>query len=363
MKIGSLEVYGVIYKIENMINKKVYIGQTINKKGVDGRYSGDLKKYTHNSHLKNAINKYGIDNFIIHKNIDYALTQDELNQKERYWIDFYKSTNCKYGYNKRDGGGEGLLNDETKDKISKTKQINRDCIINNLLTKVEDNIRCKQIVENHYIPNNCLVKIPVDVLFHDNGKLLLIMSYSYVNTNRIGISSFNLNDLIIGCGYKVDTHKGKSFEQFRDSLIYLKDNKYLNCDLDLNIVKPKDTINCILLNNKIQMATTYFEDINNIINLNIKEDKDKILKTYIYLLNFVNNIKSFINNNYITISNTLNISEESLSKYIKILKTNKLICAENIKYINTKMGKTQVGMFYARNENELKYYKNVVGIL
>lgn len=30
MKIGNIEVYGVIYKITNTINNKVYIGQTIN---------------------------------------------------------------------------------------------------------------------------------------------------------------------------------------------------------------------------------------------------------------------------------------------------------------------------------------------
>ena len=28
MLIGSLEVYGIIYKIENLVNGKIYIGQT-----------------------------------------------------------------------------------------------------------------------------------------------------------------------------------------------------------------------------------------------------------------------------------------------------------------------------------------------
>lgn len=38
MKIGNLNVYGVIYKITNKINDKVYIGQTID--GFKVRYDG-----------------------------------------------------------------------------------------------------------------------------------------------------------------------------------------------------------------------------------------------------------------------------------------------------------------------------------
>lgn len=38
MKLGKLEVYGVIYKITNTINNKVYIGQTTQNKGFDRRY-------------------------------------------------------------------------------------------------------------------------------------------------------------------------------------------------------------------------------------------------------------------------------------------------------------------------------------
>ena len=33
LNIGNIEVYGIIYKIQNKINQKVYIGQTIKKNG------------------------------------------------------------------------------------------------------------------------------------------------------------------------------------------------------------------------------------------------------------------------------------------------------------------------------------------
>lgn len=36
--IDGKEYYGIIYKIENTVNHHVYIGQTIDKEGFNGRY-------------------------------------------------------------------------------------------------------------------------------------------------------------------------------------------------------------------------------------------------------------------------------------------------------------------------------------
>ena len=116
MKIGNLEVYGVIYKITNKVNGKVYIGQTI--EGFKKRYKNNLKKYTHNNHLRNSIQKYGIDNFDICEVFDIAFTLDELNIKEKVWIDIYNSINSNYGYNKHTGGDNYKTTEETKKKIS-----------------------------------------------------------------------------------------------------------------------------------------------------------------------------------------------------------------------------------------------------
>ena len=86
-----------IYKITNIQNNKVYIGQTI--RPIEQRFHRHLNDAINNildTHFARAIRKY---DFIIEE-IDTAQTQDELNQKEQYWIKFYNSV--EEGYNETD---------------------------------------------------------------------------------------------------------------------------------------------------------------------------------------------------------------------------------------------------------------------
>ena len=89
-----------IYKITNIQNNKVYIGQTV--RPIEQRFKRHLTDALNNildTHFARAIRKYGKENFIIEQ-IDEAQTQDELNQKEQYWIKYYNSVN--EGYNETD---------------------------------------------------------------------------------------------------------------------------------------------------------------------------------------------------------------------------------------------------------------------
>ena len=89
-----------IYKIINIQNNKVYIGQTI--RPVEQRFQRHINDALNNildTHFARAIRKYGKDSFKV-EIIDTAQTQDELNQKEQYWIRQYDSVNK--GYNETD---------------------------------------------------------------------------------------------------------------------------------------------------------------------------------------------------------------------------------------------------------------------
>lgn len=89
-----------IYKVINIQNNKVYIGQTI--RPVEQRFQRHINDALNNildTHFARAIRKYGKDSFKV-EIIDVAQTQDELNQKEQYWIRQYDSVNK--GYNETD---------------------------------------------------------------------------------------------------------------------------------------------------------------------------------------------------------------------------------------------------------------------
>lgn len=92
------KVYGIIYKIRNKINNKIYIGQT--KHSFKERYKNNLRKNTHNIELKNDIEKYGIDNFEIDEFFDIAYSKEELDKLEQLYIKSYNLLDSRYGYNK-----------------------------------------------------------------------------------------------------------------------------------------------------------------------------------------------------------------------------------------------------------------------
>lgn len=98
-------MYGIIYKITNKINGHSYIGQTTySLKERWSKHINFAKHHPEQSGLYSAINKYGKENFEIEQ-IDIAETEDELNEKEVYWISYY-NTFYGEGYN-RDLGGKG----------------------------------------------------------------------------------------------------------------------------------------------------------------------------------------------------------------------------------------------------------------
>lgn len=98
---------GYIYKITNLINKKVYIGQT--QRTIQQRWSEHLKnglnkenKSSCNYHLYNAMRKYGIEHFIIEE-IEFC-DNEQLDTREMFWIKEYESFNPDIGYNETMGG-------------------------------------------------------------------------------------------------------------------------------------------------------------------------------------------------------------------------------------------------------------------
>ena len=100
---------GYIYKITNSVNDKVYIGQTIDT--LSNRFSKhkyEAINYPNNkSSLHAAMRKYGVDKFSI---VEIEQCDNEnLNEREKYWIEYFNSYNDKSrGYNNTIGGDGNL---------------------------------------------------------------------------------------------------------------------------------------------------------------------------------------------------------------------------------------------------------------
>ncbi len=109
---------GYIYKITNLINQKIYIGQTV--KTVQKRFTqhknNSNKEYFSQIVLYKAFNKYGIENFTCDEieEVENSLLDD----REKYWIEYYDS--YFNGYNSTLGGrATQLYNWDVDDIIEK----------------------------------------------------------------------------------------------------------------------------------------------------------------------------------------------------------------------------------------------------
>ena len=101
---------GFIYKIENQINHKLYIGKTLFT--IDRRWNQHKRnamddKFNHMP-LYHAMRKYGIDNFVI-SSLEEVSDISRLSEREQYWIKYFDTYNN--GYNATRGGDGSVLYD------------------------------------------------------------------------------------------------------------------------------------------------------------------------------------------------------------------------------------------------------------
>jgi GIY-YIG catalytic domain len=102
-------VYGHIYSAVCRNNSKGYIGQTTQdpkERWQQHRQDATARKQA-NGHTKRfhfALHEHGPNTFDF-RVIDVASSPKELNEKERYWVSYYKYHDPACGYNSTSGGG------------------------------------------------------------------------------------------------------------------------------------------------------------------------------------------------------------------------------------------------------------------
>lgn len=138
----------IIYKITNKQNGKIYIGQTIHSlENRWKRHQYDALNNIIDTHFARAIRYYGAENFST-EIIDTAKTQEELTEKEYYWIHKYKAV--QNGYNENEDGlkcGGNTYKNKTPEELAIIKEKIRNSKLggnNPQATKV----KCKNINTN-----------------------------------------------------------------------------------------------------------------------------------------------------------------------------------------------------------------------
>jgi len=173
-----------IYKITNLIDGKVYIGQTVNYNKRKKRHLSSLKNGNHhNEHLQRAFDKHGEDSFKIE--LIKKCNIEELDKLERYYIKELDACNHDKGYNMMYGGqryrnftkevrlkmseaGKGRkFTNEHKKKIGlahKGRKLSQEHISKISATKKKTKIHCGEKNPNALISDSVAKKIIMDLL-------------------------------------------------------------------------------------------------------------------------------------------------------------------------------------------------------
>lgn len=111
-----------IYKISNLQNGKVYIGQSVDINARWSNHRSELKRNKHgNLFLQRSWNKYGEQSFefsIIERD-----SQENLNERETYWCNFFKETLGKDKvYNLGHTGIKSTMSENQRHLISNSKK-------------------------------------------------------------------------------------------------------------------------------------------------------------------------------------------------------------------------------------------------
>ncbi len=127
-----MDVFGIIYKVTNKINGKVYIGQTtqsFKKRKYNHLYAAKTDKYSNKcrDYFHKALTKYGFENFVWCV-LEVCDSKHNLDLAEQWYIRYYKSFVgfiSSNGYNLTMGGNgnSGLIfSDEHRMKLSKSRK-------------------------------------------------------------------------------------------------------------------------------------------------------------------------------------------------------------------------------------------------
>lgn len=181
-------------------------------------------------------------------------------------------------------------------------------------------------------------------------KVIYILPYLDLMTNRLNICNFSIQDMIVNANYKMKTGKNSINNQFKTVLQELQLREIILTNTDFNTIKPKELISCTLnipFKKKDDDDTEFFtithDSFIKIINDDTNLDKITLLKIYFYInarlsrreesmddKHYMGGKSNSFYGTYSTICKDLKITDTVLTKYLKRLQELELVFYDNI---------------------------------
>jgi len=109
-----------IYTIKNLVNDKMYVGQTVQSNAKARWYSHQADaRAGKKSYLYDSMRKYEVKNFLW-EIIDQAKSVEELNELEAKWLAHYRTLGEVY--NNREAGNNKLHSEESIEKMREAQR-------------------------------------------------------------------------------------------------------------------------------------------------------------------------------------------------------------------------------------------------
>ena len=218
-----MEIISGIYKVTNLINNKIYIGQSINiYQRWQAHKSTSLNKNSkeYNIYFHNALRKYGIENFNFE--IIEQCVENDLDKREKYWIEYYNSYGRNFGYNESKGG------DGYNGRRYHVEQYDLD---GNFIKEWDS------VYEAAKNLNTSIINIRYCILYPDKQKSAAGFQWKRKNDPRV-ITKYSPNYYLEGLEngrkkkkikqYNKNNEYVQTFDSRKDAAYWLKENGYTN---------------------------------------------------------------------------------------------------------------------------------------
>lgn len=244
-----------IYKIENKINNKVYIGESLDINRRWQEHLDDLNNNTHHSYkLQDDWNKYSENDFEF--TIITILADDIPKYVDNFILMLYEDTYIKQyssiskGYNVENTLEKSLNGDKNNFSKKDSIMLNRvkQKIANGQITNSNSIISFER--EKEYfsiIPNNLFYTNDDEVSLYkqcNNYKIIFVLDYLYTNTNRLGVVKFTIKDIIVSYKYNPSSRTDGLNKQIRTILSFLKEKGIIDCEVDIAKIGLSDFTVC-----------------------------------------------------------------------------------------------------------------------